>query len=506
MPVIPGGGFILAVVAILFILLLAMRMAAALNRKEPPNTALIIYGGKGRRVEGGATVSSRVLVGGGALVWPWIQATKTLSLQQIAVDVLDQQVPAKNNVRVNVDAVAFVKVGETTEMINTAAQQFLDNFDAIKTNSQHVLQTHLRSIVATMDVTELIHDHEGFQTNVANRSKPELESMGLRLISFNVRNITDDNGYIEAMGKPAIAQTLRDASIAEAEAQQSSRTKVAEANRLARESELQAEVAIADAQKQKDVQVAGFKRDADTALAEADNALALKQADIDKDLATRNGAAAIEQARQAALAAEQAITVAKNKQQAEVVIPANAEKEAAIAKAEGNKQATILQATADAEKTTLTGKAEAEKTKAVGLADADVVQATKTAEAEGEQRLAAARSANDAVNLQQYFIEQFFGYRTKAAEYNAEAIGRFGSKVSITQIGGSSGDGHMLGGPQEVARFLASLNAESEAMTGMNLRELMVQFADFLKSFRTQAEVKPAPEGTPPANEQSATN
>ena len=143
MPVIPGGGFILAVVAILVIALLVMRMAAALYRKEPPNTALIIYGGKGHRVDGGAVVSSRVLVGGGALVWPWIQSTKTLSLQQIAVDVMDQQVPAKNNVRVNVDAVAFVKVGETTEMINTAAQQFLDNFDAIKANSQHVLQLSL---------------------------------------------------------------------------------------------------------------------------------------------------------------------------------------------------------------------------------------------------------------------------------------------------------------------------------------------------------------------------
>ena len=494
----PGLNFVITIAAILVILLLVMSTAATLYRKEPPNTALIVFGGKGQKSTDGQMVGSKVLVGGGTVVWPWVQSTRTLSLQQIAVDVLDSKVPAKNNVRVNVDAVAFVKVGETTEMINTAAQQFLDNFDAIKTNSQHVLQTHLRSIVATMDVDALIHDHEGFQQNVANRSKPELESMGLRLISFNVRDITDDSGYIEALGKPAIAQTLRDAAIAEANADQSSRTQVAAATQAAREAELKAEIAIAEATKSKEVQVAGFKNESDTARATAENAFALQDADIKKELATRNGAVAIEQARQDALAAEQSITVARNRQQADVVIPANADKEAAIAKAEGTKQATILAASADAEKTSLTGKADADKARAVGIAEADVIKAQKLAEAEGEQQLAAARSANDAVNLQQFMIEQFFSYRTEAAKYQADAIGKFGSKVSITQIGGGSGNGHVLGGPEEIASFLTKLNAESEALTGLNLKQLTVQLGDLIKGLKTTRSDMPS--GDVPTN------
>lgn len=443
----------------------------SLYHKVPPNTAMVVFGGR----------RTPPVIGGGRVIIPGLQSTKELSLELVTFEVPEPNVPTLKGVKVNVNAVAQVKVGSEGIMLNTAVEQFLDSgIDGIKAASQHVLAAHLWSIVAGMTVEDLLRKRESFQTEVTNQSEAEMKKMGIQIISFNVREITDDNGYIENLGRAAIAEMKRDASIAEAEATQESRIRVANANQAATESEMKAEIAIGDATKDKDVQIAEFQEKSQAAKAKSENAYALQDAEIKNELAIKNGAVKVTEQQQAALAEAESVNVSRQRAQADTVIPAQAAQEKAKADAEALKieagaqaEKTKLEAGANAERVKLEAGAEAEKTRKTGEAAADATKAKLLAEAEGQRELAAALSANEGANLRKLSLELAAEVmKVQAAEYGS-ALGQFGSKISVTQIGSGNGSGgKLMGILQEFPELLAILNANSNALAGKNLGEL----------------------------------
>ncbi|MCL5411561.1 MAG: SPFH domain-containing protein [Patescibacteria group bacterium] len=459
---------ILVVVALIFAVLNGITRR---YRRVPPNKAMIVFG-RGRQ--------SRIITGGGSVIWPFIEDVKFLNLTLMTIDVKINDVNTKEGVRVSVDGVAQVKIAGDATLLNVAAEQLLDKSDAeIKDVALQTLEGHLRGILGRLTVEEVVRDQDAFSQNVQQTAATDMASMGIRIVSLTIKNISDDSGYLDALGKARTAAVKRDATVGEAEADREARQKVAEATRLAREAELAAEILVAEATKNKDVQVAEFRVQAETRKATADRAYDLQEADIKAQLATKNGAVAIETQRQAALAQEQSIEVAKKTKEAEVVVPARADQEAAIAKATGAAESRKLQAAADAEATKVTRAAEGEGLASVGLGEAEAIKAKLNAQAEGERQLADARSAQNEINLRQKALELIVEARVQIATATAQSLAGIGTQMRVVQFSGANGNGNghtgnaLLDSLMQLPELASIINAKSEALGGKDVMSLL---------------------------------
>ena len=161
----------------------------------------------------------RILKGGGTFVIPVIEKVDRLSLELLTIDVQTQDVYTSKGVPVRVDGVAQIKVKGDDVSIATAAEQFLSKTtEDIKNIAMQTLEGHLRAILGTMTVEDIYQNRDAFASKVQEVAAGDMANMGLAIVSFTIRDIRDRQGYLEALGKPRIAQVKRDAVIAQAEA------------------------------------------------------------------------------------------------------------------------------------------------------------------------------------------------------------------------------------------------------------------------------------------------
>ena len=285
--------------------------------------------------------------------FPFLERKDELTLDLISVDVKTQEaVPTAECINISVDAVANIKIGTSEEALAKAAQHFL-NKDAcdINATAREVLEGNLREIVGTMSLKAMMNDRKTFAEAVQQNDVPDLDRMGLEIISFNVQNFSDDQGVINNLGIDNIATISKNASIAKANAQK----EVAVAEAKAREEPNDAKVA------------------ADTAIAEKNNALEVRKAELEaerlKQVAKAEAAGAIEKETQRK-------TIEITKQNAEI---ARLEKETELKEQE----ISIKEKALDAE---IKKQADAEKYAAQTRADAELYERTKAAEAEKIER------------------------------------------------------------------------------------------------------------------------
>lgn len=144
--------------------------------------------------------------------------------------------------------------------------------------AREVLEGHLRSILGSMTVEEIYKNRDKFSQEVRRIASQDLAKMGLIIVSFTIKDVRDKNGYLEALGKPRIAQVKRDADIATAEAEKETRIKRAEANKEAQKSELERATEVAEAEKINQLKIAEYRREQDIAKAKADQAYHLEEA------------------------------------------------------------------------------------------------------------------------------------------------------------------------------------------------------------------------------------
>lgn len=192
---------------------------------------------------------SQVIVHGKAVVMPITQTHQKISLRSRQVNM---QVTAQSddNVTLNVEAVALVKIGSEAEFIRRAAQRFASSDKEIVRFTQDQLEGVLRGVVAQQTVTSLMRERKKFSEQIAETVIPELEKQGLILDSFQICGITDDVGYIKSLGAPEIQAKKQAAEIAETEAARAiakSRIANQEAD-LVEQTQLDANKAAADAQ------------------------------------------------------------------------------------------------------------------------------------------------------------------------------------------------------------------------------------------------------------------
>jgi uncharacterized membrane protein YqiK len=291
-------------------------------RVPAPDEAMLISGGR----YGLKEAPFRVVTGHGAFVMPGFRKARYLTLSMQEAEVSETCV-TKQGISLNVRAVIAFKVGNDEESIVNAGQRFLSDQDQMSVLTGRIFAGHLRSIIGSMTVEEIVTERQKLATEVLDGSKAEMVSIGLSVDSLQIQSIDDMGaGYIAAMAAPNNAAIQRQAKIAQAAADQAA----AEAQQasIRKQAEFARQTSVVQAQ---------YKAEIDKAQAEAAQAGPLAQA----------GAQRAVIAAQAELAQHQA-QLRQQQLVSEVIRPAEAEAE----------KVKIL-AIADAERTRIAAEAAA---------------------------------------------------------------------------------------------------------------------------------------------------
>lgn len=248
------------VISIIVVILLIIILFVSRYKKCPSDKVMVIYGKVGSTKDG-ATKSARCIHGGASLVWPLIQAYEFLDLTPISISVDLRNALSRQNIRIDVPSRFTVGISTEQGIMQNAAERLLGlKMPEIQELAKDIIFGQLRLVVATMDIEEINTDRDKFLEAVSRNVETELKKIGLRLINVNVTDISDESGYIDALGKEAAAKAIndakknvaekeRDGSIGEANADRDKRIQVAQANAKAIEGEnvSKAEIAQSDA-------------------------------------------------------------------------------------------------------------------------------------------------------------------------------------------------------------------------------------------------------------------
>jgi flotillin len=397
------------IVTVSMILLIAVAFVvvvwamASRYKKIPPNEVGIFYGRKYRYMDPSGKARERgfrVVAGGGSLLWPIVEHFQPMSTAVSQVEIDEHDIPNKDNVKISAKGVATYKIETTEESLHNAAAAFLGKSDEeLARIVRNILQGHLRSIIGKLNINEILRDRDAFNKKVVEESTEELKRLGIQIITLVIQEVTDEYGYIDALGKQSVAEAIRDANIKTAQAEAETKKQVSNATREADIQVAGNAIQVAQAERDRDVKKAQFKTMADTERAKAEQAFGIALAEQEKTLKVRQAErdaaekeAQIEVQMKEAARKEQELeaTVVKLAQanRTRQVIEAEAAKQVAVTNAEAAREAAIRRAEGERQARVYEGEGEASKTKAVMLAQAEG-EAAKTkqalvAEAEGE--------------------------------------------------------------------------------------------------------------------------
>jgi flotillin len=486
-----GGLGVLAVAVVGYVL-----TYLAFLRKAGPNEVIVVSG-RGR---------VKFITGGADMVVPLFHTWNRLSLEVMTLDVTTPEVYTSQGVPVIVDGVAQIKIKKDEASLHAAAERFLGkNPEEIAKIALETVQGHLRAILGTLSVEDIYKNRDQFAQKVQEISAGDLANMGLGIDSFTIRDIRDKHGYLEALGKPRIAEVKRtaaiaeavaakEASIAQADAERETRQRQAEAQRLSQEAEAKRDAAVAEAnadkvRRQKEAD-ATARRAAEIAVFQAEQAIAEQQAVANRKRAEAEMAFELQKKTMEIQIQEQEISRREKeldatiKRQADakryemetiaaatrkkIETEAEAERQRLSVVAEGEKArglaaAAVVQAQ---------GFAEAEARKAQGLAEAESKKAQGLAEALGMEKKAEAwRKYNEAAVMQ--ILAPLLPEIARAV---AEPLSRI-DHITMVNTGGAGGDGvsRITG---EVAKVIAQVPPVVESLTGVRIGDLLGRLRD----------------------------
>lgn len=472
---------LILIVVIVILAFMCLLIFLTRYKKCPSDRIMVIYGKVGQNTDG-TNRTSKCIHGGAAFVWPVIQAYQYLDLTPLSIPVDLKSALSRQNIRIDVPSIFTVGISTEQGIMQNAAERLLGlQMNEVQELAKDIIFGQLRLVIATMDIEEINTDRDKFLEAVSRNVESELKKIGLRLINVNVTDISDESGYITALGKEAaakaindakksVAEKVRDGSIGEANAQRDQRVEVADANSKAITGENTAKIQIA----QSDAERRQREAEATRLATAAEKVQAAK---------------ALEEAYAAERAAEQ-VRFSREKAALEADI---------IAKTEIKKHQIELEA-----------EAEAERLRRQAAGEADAIYAKMEAEARGMQEIlkkqaagfadivnAAGGSAKDALML------MLADKMESLMKVQVEAIRDLKiDKVTVWD----SGEGK--DGKSSTANFLSGLMKsippmnEIFEMAGMQLPEFLGKKIgpkdDKPKLIEPKAEVKPEAKPAPP--------
>jgi flotillin len=454
---------------------------ASRYQKAGPNEVLLVSGRKYSFLDADGIRKPRgfKIVHGGTFVWPVIEKYSSLSLELLTLDIVTPEFYTKRGVPVKVDGVAQIKVRSDDISIATAAEQFLTkSVGDIMGIAKLMMAGHLRGILGTMTVEDLLAGHEAFAQQVANVTAADLANMGLEVISFTIREISDSRGYLEALGKPQIASVKRDAAIGEAEASRDATIRSAQANQEAQTGKLAADAKVAEANRDYQLKLAEYNMATQQAKAESDLAYdlqkfkteqAVKKEEVGVELAEKQAQIAVQEQEIARKEKELQATVNKPAEadRLRVQTMAEAEQFRLKATAEGQAEATRATGLAQADVVRAQGEAQAASSKAQGLAQAEVIKAQGDATAEAMSHKAVAWAEYNEAAMIEVLAD-------KLPEIAKVVFGPLAKtdKITIVSQDGTLGANKFSG---DMANIAASMPAILKALTGADIAQLLTK-------------------------------
>jgi len=474
---------IIGVVVVLIVLIALFQTIGRLLRKVGPNQALIVFGLGG----------TKVITGGSKMVVPMLQRAQDFSLELMSFDVApSQDLYTTQGVAVNVEAVTQIKVRSDDESIKTAAEQFLSKTQQERESLiRLVMEGHLRGIVGQLTVEDLVKDPENVGSKMLKTVSPDMDKMGLEVISFTIKDVRDKNDYISNMGRPQIVEIRKQADIASALAQRDTQIQQANASReaaVAKSSADQGRVKAeteslalqAESQRNLSLKKAEFDAEIKRQQALADKAYDI-QSNITQQQVVMEAVKVTEVERTAQIKVQEAeIQRRQLELQATVQKPAEADKSRVETVAEAERQRLTLEAQGQSDAARMRGQGEAEANRARGLAEAEVIRARGLAEAEvirakGEAEADAMKVKAAAFHEynQAAVLDKLLSSMPEIVRAIAEPLSKI-DKVTIVSTGGS--DNQSLGASRltgDIMNMAAQVPALFELLSGTRFSDLM---------------------------------
>ena len=356
-----AGGVIFGVVGAIVLLIVLILLTFFTRYKIcPPDKIMVVQGRVGKNPDGSAR-SAKCTHGGAMFVIPFVQKYTFMDLTPLSIQVDLKSALSKQNIRIDVPSIFTVGISTEPDVMPNAAEKLLGlSLNQISDLAKDIIFGQLRLVIATMNIEEINTDRDKFQDAISRNVEGELKKIGLRLINVNVTDISDESGYIIALGKEAAAKAINDARISVAE--EDKKGSIGQAN-----AKMEERIRVAEAES---AAVAGENK-AKAEIAQAQALLREKEAEALKLAVTAEKV-------QAAKAREEAYA---------------AEKEAEISRA-AKEQATkeadvIVAAEIEKRKREIDAEAEAEQLRRKAKGEADAIYAKMDAEARGQKEILA---------------------------------------------------------------------------------------------------------------------
>jgi len=318
---------IIAVLAVLFVIMIVSSLIVIC----PPNKVAVISG-RTRTLSDGRTVGYRILKGGRTLRIPILEKVSWMDLNTIPLEVSVTNAYSKGAIPLNVQGIANVKVSSAEGLLENAAERFLDRpTEQIGQIAKETLEANLRGVLATLSPEEVNEDRLKFSHQLIDEADDDIKTLGLELDVMKIQNVTDDNQYLDSVGRRLTAEVVKQARVAEAERMAESEAAEAAARERAQIATVQADKNIVEEQNQLRVRTAELE-----AIAKAKE----EEVSVAGDIARATAEQELEQQR---------IELERRRLEADVVTPAKA-----------NLEAKQLAAQAEAAKIIEDGKAQVE--------------------------------------------------------------------------------------------------------------------------------------------------
>lgn len=445
--------------AIILVLALIVLLFAKQYKKVGPNEVLVISGGRKRTMiapDGTKTkLGYRYRLGGGTFVLPFMETIDILPMEAITMNIKTPEVLTNSGVPIMAEAIAQIKIDSSDHSIRLAAEQFLGlGKEGIRSVAETVLEGKMREVMGTMTVEQIYKAQHEFSTTVTQAAQSDFSLMGLNMMSFALKDISDTQGYLDALGKPQIMAAKRDAVIAEAETEKEATIKSSEAHKEGEIARLAAEALITKAQWENEAKKAESQVDVNQKKAKADFAYEIERSRLSQDIKKEEAKVKFIE-KQEAIKIEELETARKEKElNSNVIKPADARKYQMKAEAEAEEFRIQSEARGKADAMKLEGIAQAEKTKHLGLAEAESMM--KKAQAWDKY--------NQAAILEMYL---------KMLPDLAKAVSEPLSKVDkIVVIGGDKSLGTTKITSQ-VGEILAQMPDVVKSLTGVDLKKYL---------------------------------
>lgn len=421
--------------------------------------------------------SMKIIRGGGYLLRRF-QTSTPVSLTSFQLKLSTPRVYTNAGVPIVADAVAMVKVADTLNGIANYAEQFLGKEqEEIELEIIEVLGSNLRAILSKMTVEDINSDREKFNTDVQEIAQKQLDLMGFKITSLGLTDLRDadeNNGYLENLGRPRIAEVRKYAEIAEANTERETRIHRAQTDQEAKEEEYKRQISIAESRKQKDLKDAAFMEETERARAKSEQSYELEKAKLAMEIQE-------EELNMQFMARERAVRLEEE------------ESKVRKTKADASYYETTRTAEAEAKRSVIDGEAKAKIKRDEGAAEAEVIRERGKAEAESRKLLAEAMEEHGDVIIAEKLIEMIPIFAEKVAQplnnIDSVKIIDSGNGQSVPSFGRS------------VTQTMVDMQEPLKEMTGIDIGEMLKSYTSKSAAIIERPQFQAAEEKQPPVAE-----